>query len=95
MAEQNRTAVRVRISGRVQGVSYRAWVRDEARRRGLGGWVRNERDGTVTALFVGPGSETSTMIDALWTGPPGAAVDDVVSEVIELVTKPEDFRITV
>ena len=46
--------VRVRISGRVQGVWYRGWTVDEARRLGLSGWVRNRRDGSVEAVFSGP-----------------------------------------
>jgi hypothetical protein len=49
-----RRAVLVSVTGRVQGVSYRAWTRDEARRLGLGGWVCNESDGSVRALVVGP-----------------------------------------
>ncbi|TIO71435.1 MAG: acylphosphatase, partial [Mesorhizobium sp.] len=52
MVEQKRT-VRARISGKVQGVSYRVWARDEAVRLGLTGWVRNEHDGSVTALIAG------------------------------------------
>ena len=52
MASERR-AVRVRIAGRVQGVNFRAWTRDEAERLGLDGWVRNEADGSVTALLAG------------------------------------------
>ena len=43
----------VRIRGKVQGVWYRAWTVEEARRRGLKGWVRNRRDGSVEAFFAG------------------------------------------
>ena len=50
---------RVVISGRVQGVWYRGWVVDEALARGLDGWVRNRRDGTVEAVFQGaPAADT-------------------------------------
>ena len=42
------------VRGRVQGVGYRACVEHEAHRRGLDGWVRNRRDGSVEALFAGP-----------------------------------------
>ena len=43
----------VRIRGKVQGVWYRAWTVQEATRRGLRGWVRNRRDGSVEAFFAG------------------------------------------
>ena len=47
-------AVRIRISGRVQGVWYRGWAVENATARGLRGWVRNRRDGKVEALLIGP-----------------------------------------
>jgi acylphosphatase len=46
-------AVRIVISGHVQGVGFRAFVERQARKRGVRGWVRNRRDGTVEALFIG------------------------------------------
>ena len=45
--------VRVTISGRVQGVGYRAWTEMEATARGVRGWVRNRSNGDVEALFAG------------------------------------------
>mgnify|MGYP001085032248 FL=1 len=45
--------VTVRIEGRVQGVYYRAWTDQTARRLDLDGWVRNRRDGSVEAVFSG------------------------------------------
>ncbi|TIR95993.1 MAG: acylphosphatase, partial [Mesorhizobium sp.] len=65
MVEQKRT-VRARISGKVQGVSYRVWARDEAVRLGLTGWVRNEHDGSVTALIAGADAAIDSMVDRLW-----------------------------
>ena len=47
----------VTIRGRVQGVGYRAWVEHEALRRGLDGWVRNRRDGSVEAVFAEDGPD--------------------------------------
>jgi acylphosphatase len=70
-------AVRVVIRGRVQGVWYRGWTVAEATRRGLRGWVRNRRDGTVEALLAGPRDKVEAMIDACRDGPPAARVDAV------------------
>lgn len=65
----------VLIRGRVQGVGFRAWTEVTALERGLRGWVRNRRDGTVEALFSGLETEVLAMIDACRAGPPGARVD--------------------
>ena len=54
MMPAGQTALRVVIEGRVQGVWFRAWTVEAASGRGLDGWVRNRRDGTVEALFAGP-----------------------------------------
>jgi len=62
------------IRGRVQGVGYRAFVEDEAHRRGLHGWVRNRRDGSVEAVFSGPHSEVEPVIEACRRGPFSARV---------------------
>jgi acylphosphatase len=63
------------IRGRVQGVGYRAWTEVAALERGLRGWVRNRRDDTVEAVFVGPEADVLAMIDDCRSGPPGARVD--------------------
>lgn len=68
------TAVQVRVAGQVQGVGFRVWTRDTARGLGLRGWVRNERDGSVAALLLGPEAQVSAMVEAMREGPPGAAV---------------------
>ena len=68
---------RVVISGRVQGVGYRAWTEYTAIKLGLEGWVRNRRDGTVEALFVGPDETVETMLEACRQGPPGARVEAI------------------
>ena len=80
MSEEDDVAVRVRIAGRVQGVWYRGWAIDEAEARGLRGWVRNRRDGSVEALFVGAQRQVEAMIEACRRGPPAARVDQVVRE---------------
>jgi acylphosphatase len=63
------------VRGRVQGVGYRAWTEITALERGLEGWVRNRRDGSVEALFIGPTDDVAAMIEACRNGPPGARVD--------------------
>jgi len=66
--------VRVVISGRVQGVWFRAWTVQEATARGLDGWVRNRSDGTVEAVFQGAPEAVDVMIAACRRGPPAARV---------------------
>jgi acylphosphatase len=70
-------AVKVAISGVVQGVGYRAWVERQARSRGLAGWVRNRRDGSVEAVFRGDDASVDMMIAACRSGPSMAAVEEV------------------
>jgi acylphosphatase len=65
------------IRGRVQGVGYRAWTEITALERGIEGWVRNRRDSSVEALFIGLEDEVATMIEDCRRGPPGARVDVV------------------
>ena len=70
-------ATQVIIKGRVQGVGYRAWTAREAESRGLDGWVRNRRDGTVEALFAGDADAVRHMVSACRSGPGFAQVTDV------------------
>jgi acylphosphatase len=70
----------VRITGRVQGVGYRAWIEHQARNHDLEGWVRNRRDGSVEALFAGPEDLVAEMIARARRGPSSARVDDVAAE---------------
>ncbi len=65
------------VRGRVQGVYYRAWTETAALERGVQGWVRNRRDGSVEALFAGPEDAVSRMIEDCRKGPPEARVDIV------------------
>lgn len=71
-----------RITGRVQGVGYRAWTAHAAARLGLKGWVRNRRDGCVEAVFKGGEDQVVRMLDECWRGPRGAKVDNVVATAI-------------
>jgi len=85
-------AVLAHVTGRVQGVWFRAWTKAEADERTLSGWVRNEADGSVTALISGPEAEVAGMVAALHDGPPAARVSDVTTEPCEPPSKP-GFRI--
>jgi acylphosphatase len=72
--------VRVVVSGRVQGVFFRASCAEQARRRSLGGWVRNLPDGRVEAVFEGEERQVDGMIEWCRRGPTGARVDAVETE---------------
>ncbi|HXP75864.1 MAG TPA: acylphosphatase [Stellaceae bacterium] len=67
-------AVRLVISGRVQGVGFRAFVERQALKRGVRGWVRNRRDGTVEAIFIGDEPALREMESACRRGPSFAVV---------------------
>ena len=71
------TTLRVRVTGRVQGVWFRGWTRAEAERLGLRGWVRNAADGSVEAVIAGPEDAVEAMVAALHRGPEMARVDGV------------------
>ncbi|HZZ34464.1 MAG TPA: acylphosphatase [Caulobacteraceae bacterium] len=72
-----RRAFRLTVRGRVQGVGYRWWASDEARRLGIDGWVRNRRDGSVEILAIGAEEAVQRLIEACRRGPPAAAVNSV------------------
>ena len=63
------------VHGRVQGVGFRAFVEGEALARGLQGWVRNRRDGSVEAVFAGEAATVAAIVEACRRGPFGARVD--------------------
>lgn len=74
------TATLARIRGHVQGVGYRAWLRDQAEELALSGWVRNEADGSVQALLVGPENAVAALLERARTGPRGARVTAIETE---------------
>ena len=69
------------ISGRVQGVFFRASTRAEAQRLGLTGWARNLSDGRVEVLAVGSASEIAELAMWLEHGPPNARVHGIETEL--------------
>jgi acylphosphatase len=70
----DRTAIVIRVTGRVQGVWFRAWTRSQAETLGVSGWVRNCPDGTVEALLCGPPAAVDSLVAACRRGPPAAQV---------------------
>ena len=73
----------VRITGRVQGVFFRAEAADRARSLGVAGWIRNVPDGTVEAVFEGEDGHVDSLLEWCRRGPSGARVDDVAVELEE------------
>ena len=67
----------VSITGRVQGVFFRAWMREQALALGVTGWVRNCPDGRVDSHIEGDEGSVGELIGRLRRGPPAAKVDDV------------------
>lgn len=75
--QEQRIRRRVRVSGRVQGVAFRASTQHEARARGLAGWVRNCADGRVEAVFEGPPEGVEALLAWCRRGPRFAQVSGV------------------
>ncbi|MBV8636286.1 MAG: acylphosphatase [Burkholderiaceae bacterium] len=69
----------LQVSGRVQGVGYRAAFADMATRLGLRGWVRNRSDGSVEACIAGNPDKLATMVEWAKHGPPAAKVGQVIA----------------
>jgi acylphosphatase len=76
------------IEGLVQGVGYRAAIGVEAKRLGLGGWVRNRMDGSVEAVVQGPGAMVELLVAWARHGPPAARVSAVHVAAVEAVQAP-------
>ena len=78
----------VRVAGRVQGVFFRAWTRDEARQIGVHGWVRNCDDGSVDAHVEGEEESVERLLVLMRDGPAHAKVEQFEAEEAE----PGGFR---
>jgi len=72
-------SIRVVISGKVQGVGYRAWTVGTASKMALKGWVRNRSDGTVEAVFHGEEEVIHRMVEACKDGPAASHVNGITS----------------
>jgi acylphosphatase len=85
-------ARRLVVSGRVQGVNYRAWVRDRAVAHGVSGWAANQDDGSVEVWLQGPDPEAVAAVErAVGEGPPHARVDRVEAAAAEPCARLEGF----
>jgi len=80
----DKVARNVRVTGRVQGVFFRAWTREKAREHGIQGWIRNCPDGSVEAHLEGDEGAINWLIDLIADGPPGSRVDHVRTTDAEL-----------
>lgn len=73
----DRVRAHVFVSGRVQNVNFRAYTRDEAKRAGLDGWVKNHGDGRVEAVFEGTRGAVQRLVSWCYSGPTSAEVEHV------------------
>ncbi len=89
-ARQRLTAV---VSGRVQGVGFRRYVRGWARKLDLRGWVRNEPGGTVRVVAEGEPAALDRLTRLLWGGPPPADVASVEAERDEATGEFDAFTV--
>ncbi len=81
MAGDQAAGIHLLVSGRVQGVGFRYFVKQSADAHEIAGWVRNLRDGQVEAVLIGAGEALQSVLDAVARGPRGAQVDEVVTRV--------------
>jgi acylphosphatase len=79
----SQVGLRVRVTGMVQGVFFRAWAAERARALGVRGWVRNASDGSVEGHLEGDKAAVQQLVDLLHRGPPSAQVSRVDVEVAE------------
>jgi len=77
MSDDDLTTLRLRIEGSVQGIGYRFFATEEARKLGLHGWIRNRSDGAVEALVSGPTKSVEAFVAVCMRGPTGARVTNV------------------
>jgi Acylphosphatases len=86
-------SVHVYISGRVQGVFFRAETQRAAKGFNLTGWVRNMADGRVEALLEGKDENVDKMLTWCHIGPPAARVEEVLTEEEPYTGEFSDFSI--
>lgn len=85
--------LRILVSGRVQGVGFRAFVAREARSRGLAGHVRNLLDGRVEAIVAGRSETVQDLVAVCRRGPPHARVEGVAIAPAPAADAPAGFEV--
>jgi len=95
MAHEGYLRVRLVIRGRVQGVGFRRFVYKQAQQLGVGGWVRNNPDGSVEAEACGDTSTIQLFIAAMHKGPFFSRVDEVEESRHEALTSPPTTEFTI
>jgi acylphosphatase len=93
IAMEENTRVHLIVSGRVQGVFFRAETQQAAARFGVSGWVRNKRDGTVEAVAEGKKNDVMSLIEWCKTGPPLSRVERVNVTWQDYLGKFSDFSV--
>ena len=73
-------ALNISIFGRVQAVGFRYWMKEQAEKRGLFGWVRNASNGSVEAFIQGEDESLNDLLAFSWEGPDLADVEDILTQ---------------
>jgi len=89
-----KTRAHISVRGRVQGVCYRMYARDEALRLDLKGWIRNRVDGSVEALAEGDADDVSRFVRWCRDGPPMARVGNIKVDYTAAGEDLEPFHVT-
>jgi acylphosphatase len=93
METETHERLSARITGRVQGVGFRNFTQMRARRLGVTGWVRNERDGSVRLEAEGPREALDQLVEAVQQGPRMARVENVEVDWSDANDDFEVFRV--
>lgn len=91
--ENATVSVSAHIIGKVQGVGFRAWTRRVATDLNLTGWVANDSDGSVRAIFTGSTEAVDAMLERIGVGPAAARVERVITEPADPDDTTYDFQI--
>ena len=83
----------ISITGKVQGVGFRYFVRQQASDQKLTGWVKNNMDGSVEILATGPADKLEAFISQIKKGPQGSRIDNFFFSWIRTQNKVKDFKI--